>query len=194
MARPEKSSGIASGRKAFRIRSILKLAQAEAVGHAWLRVVGLRLQRRLKTFAAPPHRGERIVADVTARHSRRHSGAHDGADGGAGNGHRANAELVQNLDHMQMRQPARPAAAEGHRHGRPGWRGEDGMRWEARSPQETCRTEGSGRPWRALAPVMSFGPAPRPQRAAKRTRTSVAASDDGRMWPKRGGADYPSKR
>ncbi len=96
----------------------VELAEAEAVGHGLAECRRPQAPEPVEDLAAPADGRQRIVADLAARHARRHARTHDGADGGAGNRHRPDAQFIQHLDDMQMRQPARPAAAEGNRHRR----------------------------------------------------------------------------
>jgi hypothetical protein len=54
-----------------------------------------------------------MFADLRTRHAGRHTGAHNGADGGTRDRHRADAEFIQRLDDVDMREAACATAAEG---------------------------------------------------------------------------------
>ncbi|MNL32069.1 hypothetical protein D3C87_1538970 [compost metagenome] len=58
------------------------------------------------------NRGQRVLADFFAANARRHAGTHDGADRRTGDNNRADAQLVESLDNMDMGEPAGTAATE----------------------------------------------------------------------------------
>src|SRR5690606_25248294 len=100
------------GQKCLEDSLHVELADAQATFH------GLGERARAGTPDATGHLcalaeyGAGVVVDVAPRHARRHARTHYGADGGSGDRDRLYSELVQRLDHMDMGQSARAAAAE----------------------------------------------------------------------------------
>nr|CAI0336319.1 hypothetical protein SHINE37_40173 [Rhizobiaceae bacterium] len=89
----------------------VELADAEAAGDDLGKAGGPEAPEAVHDAARMADGGQRVLADLPARHAGRPCRAHDGADRRAGDQHRADAEFVQHLDDMDMGKPARAAAA-----------------------------------------------------------------------------------
>jgi len=115
IGRSSKRSGKSAGRKAFQDTLEIELTDTHAVGDGIAH--GLRAQAPQaaddRGLVADCHHD--MLADGFAGHASRHSRAHDRADRGAGNRNRANAELIQRFDDVDVRQAARAATAESNR-------------------------------------------------------------------------------
>ena len=125
-------------------------------------VPGRARHMRARNLGAAAQDRAGIVVDFRPAHARGHAGAHDGADRRAGYRHRLDAQFVQRLDDVDMRQPARAAAAEGDAEARA-------------SPLIPCRPRASVGPTTMMA-----GSADSSFFAAALTWSSVTAVDLGR--------------
>ena len=96
----------------------IELADADAALHGFGDRARPRAPHARGHLGAAAEDRAAVIVDFGPSHAGGHAGAHDGADGGAGDRHRLDAELVQRLDGVDMRQSPRAAAAEGNREGR----------------------------------------------------------------------------
>ncbi len=78
---------------------------------------GARFHQPASDFAGIVRERDDVVADVLAAHAGRIGGADQRADRGAGDGVRLQSHLVERLDHRDVREAARAAAAERKREG-----------------------------------------------------------------------------